>query len=169
MDQHSSVQWVPITINLLVHIFMYYVSSSSSRNTRTLVELIPTPTAPSTQYYMLSALRINVWWKKYLTQLQILQFVIDIIACEFFIFTAPCWGRWVYRVDDVLVLLRSPEEWHPPFWAIQVAYDNTIATRFICKLAWTCSFGTRPQSLLSQRYLLQRYTSWSYFWRRNNI
>jgi len=26
MDQHSTVQWVPITINLFVHIFMYYVS-----------------------------------------------------------------------------------------------------------------------------------------------
>mmetsp|Transcript_24149 Transcript_24149/g.46782 ORF Transcript_24149/g.46782 Transcript_24149/m.46782 type:complete len:295 (+) Transcript_24149:206-1090(+) len=58
MDQHSTVQWVPISINLLVHMFMYY-------------------------YYMLAALRIKVWWKKYLTQLQILQFVIDIAACVY--------------------------------------------------------------------------------------
>jgi len=58
MDQHSTVQWVPISINLLVHMFMYY-------------------------YYMLAALRIRVWWKKYLTQLQITQFVIDIAACVY--------------------------------------------------------------------------------------
>lgn len=56
MDQHSTVQWVPIIINLFVHMFMYY-------------------------YYMLSALHIKVWWKKYLTQIQIVQFVIDIGVC----------------------------------------------------------------------------------------
>lgn len=26
MEEHSACQWVPITINLFVHIFMYYVS-----------------------------------------------------------------------------------------------------------------------------------------------
>ncbi|EKX51520.1 hypothetical protein GUITHDRAFT_66090 [Guillardia theta CCMP2712] len=57
LDQHSTVQWVPITINLLVHVFMYY-------------------------YYTLAALKIPVWWKIYLTQLQIVQFVIDIAACK---------------------------------------------------------------------------------------
>jgi len=49
---------VPITINLLVHVFMYY-------------------------YYTLAALKIPVWWKIYLTQLQIVQFVIDIAACVY--------------------------------------------------------------------------------------
>lgn len=58
MEQHSTVQWVPITINLLVHMFMYY-------------------------YYTLAALKITVWWKKYLTQLQILQFIIGIAACVY--------------------------------------------------------------------------------------
>jgi hypothetical protein len=46
LDQHSTVQWVPITINLLVHVVMYY-------------------------YYTLASLKIHVWWKKYLTQFQI--------------------------------------------------------------------------------------------------
>ena len=58
LDQHSTVQWVPITMNLLVHVVMYY-------------------------YYTLAALKIQVWWKKYLTQFQIVQFVIDIAACVY--------------------------------------------------------------------------------------
>jgi len=33
-------------------------------------------------YYTLSSLKIHVWWKKYLTQFQIVQFVVDIAACE---------------------------------------------------------------------------------------
>lgn len=51
--EHSSPQWVPIVINLWVHVLMYY-------------------------YYAMSALRIRIWWKKYLTTLQICQFVIDV-------------------------------------------------------------------------------------------
>lgn len=58
MDQHSTVQWVPITINLFVHIFMYY-------------------------YYALASIKIQPWWKRYLTQLQIVQFVVDIAACVY--------------------------------------------------------------------------------------
>lgn len=52
-SEHSGCQWVPIVINLWVHVLMYY-------------------------YYAMSALRIRVWWKKYLTKLQILQFVTDV-------------------------------------------------------------------------------------------
>jgi len=50
------VQWVPITINLFVHVVMYY-------------------------YYAQTALGARIWWKKYLTTLQITQFVIDIVFC----------------------------------------------------------------------------------------
>ncbi len=53
MVEHSGCQWVPIVINLWVHVFMYY-------------------------YYAMSALRIRVWWKKYLTKIQITQFIVDI-------------------------------------------------------------------------------------------
>jgi len=56
MKGHTSIQWIPITINLFVHVLMYF-------------------------YYALSTLGMDVWWKKYLTTLQIVQFIIDIIFC----------------------------------------------------------------------------------------
>jgi fatty acid elongase 3 len=52
----SCVQWVPIVINLFIHVVMY-------------------------MYYALHALRIDVWWKKYLTMLQIIQFVVGLVGC----------------------------------------------------------------------------------------
>jgi len=50
-----STQWVIITINALVHVFMYY-------------------------YYLAQTLNTDIWWKKYLTTAQIIQFVIDLIG-----------------------------------------------------------------------------------------
>lgn len=41
---------------------------------------------------MLAALKINVWWKKYLTQLQIVQFIIDIAACVYASWHEPVLG-----------------------------------------------------------------------------
>jgi len=71
----TSIQWVPITLNLIVHVLMYY-------------------------YYAVTSLGINVWWKKYLTSLQISQFVIDIIFC---------WGAIVLRTDyDTLKIFGLP-------------------------------------------------------------
>lgn len=61
--EHSAPQWVPIIINLWVHVIMYY-------------------------YYAMSALKIRIWWKKYLTSFQICQFVLDvaIIGYAYFVF-----------------------------------------------------------------------------------
>jgi fatty acid elongase 3 len=49
----TAVQWVPITFNLLVHVIMYYYYAEASRGKR-------------------------FWWKKHLTTLQIIQFIVDL-------------------------------------------------------------------------------------------
>ena len=50
----TPVSWVPITLNLGVHVVMYF-------------------------YYALAAVSTKpIWWKRYLTTMQILQFVLDL-------------------------------------------------------------------------------------------
>jgi len=49
--------WVPIGLNLMVHVFMYY-------------------------YYAVATLGYKVWWKRHLTTLQIAQFIIDVVVCS---------------------------------------------------------------------------------------
>ncbi|THH34129.1 hypothetical protein EUX98_g93 [Antrodiella citrinella] len=58
LEGRTSVSWVPISLNLAVHVVMYY-------------------------YYYATAGGARIWWKKYLTTMQITQFVIDLCAVYF--------------------------------------------------------------------------------------
>ncbi|GAA5919071.1 hypothetical protein JCM1841_003733 [Sporobolomyces salmonicolor] len=58
LNGRTSVSWVPIVANLTVHVLMYY-------------------------YYFMTAAGYKIWWKKYLTTLQITQFVVDLFIVYF--------------------------------------------------------------------------------------
>ncbi|KAJ2368952.1 Fatty acyl-CoA elongase/Polyunsaturated fatty acid specific elongation enzyme [Coemansia sp. RSA 2607] len=80
MNDPTPLSWLAITLNLLVHVIMYY-------------------------YFFLASCGIYSWWKKYVTVVQIIQFIIDlgfiyfciyqIIAWRYFPKVLPCYGDCV--------------------------------------------------------------------------
>ncbi|KAI8367471.1 GNS1/SUR4 family-domain-containing protein [Radiomyces spectabilis] len=65
----TAVSWVPITLNLTVHVLMYY-------------------------YYFRTAAGHKIWWKKYLTTMQITQFIIDLFVIYFCTYTYFAYTYW---------------------------------------------------------------------------
>jgi len=83
LQVETCMQWVIIVMNLFVHILLY-------------------------AYYALHELHYDIWWKRYLTSLQIIQFLIALVASVGALLTriiwvvapthsgwgAPCHGSW---------------------------------------------------------------------------
>ncbi|KAF0322458.1 fatty acid elongase [Colletotrichum asianum] len=61
---NTPISWIPISLNLLVHVVMYW-------------------------YYFQAARGVKVWWKKWITKLQIMQFVLDLGFIYF-----VCYDHW---------------------------------------------------------------------------
>jgi len=78
-------QWGDILANVFVHVFMYY-------------------------YYYLTEIGVHVWWKKYITKIQIVQFVVDMSTHVMWYYYAKVAGHtcagelWVYHFANFVII-----------------------------------------------------------------
>ncbi|KAL1719473.1 ELO family [Schizophyllum commune] len=69
LEGKTSISWVVISLNLAVHVLMYY-------------------------YYWASAGGAKIWWKKHLTTMQIVQFIIDLHFVYFGTYSHFTYSYW---------------------------------------------------------------------------
>jgi len=80
-----TLQWTDIVANAFVHVFMYY-------------------------YYYLAEKGVHVWWKKYITKIQIVQFVLDMVTHFMWYYYArvvgyACSGvMWVFHFGNFVIM-----------------------------------------------------------------
>lgn len=94
------MQWCIVSINLFIHILLY-------------------------SYYGMTCMKLHVWWKKYLTLAQIIQFMIGLSAC-----IGAMTIRTLYDFVD------SKHQWAAPV-NIQ---KNTTAYVFLCLVVICCFY-----------------------------
>lgn len=86
LTSKTACQWFVVYFNLLVHSVMYL-------------------------YYLLSALNFRVWWKKYVTVLQLIQFLIDLAGCTYVVVVfarhgpSYCQGTWFGNLAGYFLIL----------------------------------------------------------------
>jgi len=94
LENNVILQWICILSNCLVHVPMYY-------------------------YYAISSLGYSVWWKKYITVNQIIQFVVDVGAC--------LGGLALYYDDEAHWKCSGKREW----WAFGITILMSFLVLFL--------------------------------------
>ncbi len=89
----TACQWVPIGLNLAVHVVMYRRAQAGlpdanehvpipNRHRYLVLTLTAHTTRPTSHsYYALATLGVHPWWKRHLTAAQITQFALDVPSC----------------------------------------------------------------------------------------